>query len=246
MKIVIIVQARMGSTRFPGKILKTINNQPMLIFQYKRLQRSKLSSLVCVATTNEKSDDIINELCLENNIPVFRGSETDVLKRYHDAANYFNADVVVRINSDCPLIDPSEVDKVINEWINSNPRVDYASNILEETFPLGMHTEVFSIQALEKAHAEARLSDEREHVTPYIYRNPSIFNLQSIVNNENLSHYRWTVDYPEDLDFVREVANNLIPKENFGMMEVVELINAKPNLKKINNMYKKRQNILQK
>ena len=246
MKIVIIVQARMGSTRFPGKILKTINNQPMLIFQYKRLQRSKLSSLVCVATTNEKSDDIINELCLENNIPVFRGSETDVLKRYHDAANYFNADVVVRINSDCPLIDPSEVDKVINEWINSNPRVDYASNILEETFPLGMHTEVFSIQALEKAQAEARLSDEREHVTPYIYRNPSIFNLQSIVNNENLSHYRWTVDYPEDLDFVREVANNLIPKENFGMMEVVELINAKPNLKKINNMYKKRQNILQK
>ena len=134
----------------------------------------------------------------------------------------------------------------MNEWINSNPRVDYASNILEETFPLGMHTEVFSIQALEKAHAEARLSDEREHVTPYIYRNPSIFNLQSIVNNENLSHYRWTVDYPEDLDFVREVANNLIPKENFGMMEVVELINAKPNLKKINNMYKKRQNILQK
>jgi len=244
MKIVIIVQARMGSTRLPNKVLKKINGIPMLIFQYLRLKEVKRANLICVATSIEEKDDIIVQLCLNNNIKYFRGSESNVLKRYFDAANNVNADLIVRVNSDCPLIDPFEIDKVIEKWL-VNKKVDYVSNILEETFPLGMHIEVFSKKILDTAYHEAKKDDEKEHVTPYIYRNPDKFKLLSVVSKENLSHHRWTVDYEEDIEFVKSVAERLMPiKKIFQMKDIIELVDNEPNLKKINNMYTKRQNLL--
>ena len=244
MKIAIIIQARMGSTRLPGKVLKEVNNEPMLLFQYKRLQEVKMADLICIATTTNESDNVIVDLCLDNNIPVFRGSENNVLKRYIDTANHFNADLIVRINSDCPLIDSFEVDAVIKKMID-RPNVDYVSNILEESFPVGMHIEVFSKNALEKAFLEAKEPDEKEHVTPYIYRNSHKFNILSVVNTIDLSHHRWTVDYQEDLVFIQKVVSLLSHTMNrFKMMDVVELVENTPDLQIINHMYKKKQNLL--
>ena len=151
----------------------------------------------------------------------------------------------MRINADCPLIDPVEVDRVIEAWFERQPDLDYASNILEETFPMGMHTEVFSRTALNHAESNACNLEEREHVTPYIYRNPNLFQLYSIANLENLSHYRWTVDYQEDLEFVRKVVEALESnKKIFNMMDVVNLLKEHPELMNINSQFKKSQNLL--
>ncbi len=217
----------------------------MLLFQYQRLQASKLATMVCVATTLNDKDNVIEELCLQNNIHVFRGSEEDVLHRYTAAATYYKADVIVRINSDCPLIDPIEIDNIISNWIKSNSKFDYMSNILQETFPMGMHIEVFSRKTLYKANREATLPEDREHVTPYIYKNPLKFNLCSIVNSEDLSYLRWTVDYPEDLKFINKIVDILYFVKKKGTMgEIVELLKNNPNLLSINNMYVKKQSLL--
>ena len=245
MKTVVIVQARMGSSRFPGKILEKIGEHELLVFQYERLIKSEKADLIVVATTDNKLDDCVEELCIKFDIPCFRGSENDVLQRYRDAAEAYNADVIVRINSDCPFIDPVEVDRAITTWFDGQPNIDYVANILEETFPVGMHIEVFSRAALERAASNTSEPDEREHVTPYIYRNPDLFHLHSITNSENLSHFRWTVDYPEDLDFVQKVTDALLlEKSNFGMWDIVRLLRKKPELTDINNQFKKKQNLL--
>ena len=244
-KTVIIVQARMDSSRFPGKILKKVGEHELLIFQHQRLLKSTKADLIVIATTTNTLDDCIEEYCDKNEIPCFRGSEQDVLQRYRDAADFYDANVIVRINSDCPFIDPIEVDHAIMTWFDKQPNIEYASNILEETYPVGMHIEVFSREALERATLEASSPDEREHVTPYIYRNPELFNLHSITCSENLSHFRWTVDYPEDLHFICKVADILISeKSKFGMWEIVDLLRKNPELPKINNQFKKRQNLL--
>jgi spore coat polysaccharide biosynthesis protein SpsF len=244
-KTVIIVQARMGSSRFPGKVLEDVAGRPMLVFQYERLSRSLEADLIVVATTTSPLDDKVESLCDQFGIPCFRGSEQDVLLRYRDAAEAFEADAIVRINADCPFIDPVEVDRIIKAWHNEQPGLDYASNILEETFPMGMHIEIFSRTALNRAESNAFNLEEREHVTPYIYRNPSLFQLYSITNLENLSHFRWTVDYQEDLEFVRKVVEVLAPNnQEFGMMDVVNLLNEYPRLMNINSQYKKSQNLL--
>jgi len=245
LKTVIIVQARMGSSRLPGKILEEVAGQPLLIFQYERLSRSLKADLIVVATTTNPLDDKVESLCNQFGIQCFRGPEQDVLLRYRNAAEAFEADVIVRINADCPLIDPVEVDRVIEAWFERQPDLDYASNILEETFPMGMHTEVFSRTALNHAESNACNLEEREHVTPYIYRNPNLFQLYSIANLENLSHYRWTVDYQEDLEFVRKVVEALESnKKIFNMMDVVNLLKEHPELMNINSQFKKSQNLL--
>lgn len=243
--IVIIVQARMGSTRLPGKIIKEVLGTPLLIHQYRRLSASVLANEIVIATTENTNDIEIENLCNQYSIPSFRGSENDVLKRYYDAAKYFKADVIVRVNSDCPLIDPKVVDYVISSFLSSKDKVDYASNILEETYPLGMHVEVFSKQALENAFLMAKDIDEREHVTPFIYRNPSLFKLLSIRNDRDLSNHRWTIDYEEDLEFFTKVFEKVI-KHNaaIDMNQLVFFLEANKKVMKINSMHKKQQNLL--
>ncbi len=243
--IVIIVQARMGSTRLPGKIIKTVSGIPLLLFQYQRLAHSTLANKIVIATTTNKNDILIENLCKENSILSFRGSENDVLKRYYDAAIYFKADVIVRINSDCPLIDPNVVDHVINSFLSSKDKVDYASNILEETYPLGMHVEVFSQHALKKAFMCAKKPDEREHVTPYIYRNPSLFKLLSITNERNLSNHRWTIDFEEDLEFITKIVEKIIIDNiQLNMNQIANFIESNKKIMEINAMHKKKQSLL--
>jgi len=243
MKIVTIVQARMNSSRLPGKILKKISDKEMLIFQYERLIKSNKSNLLVVATTTSSLDDSVELICNKNNIACFRGSEFDVLLRYFDAASFFQADAIVRVNADCPFIDPVVVDKVIQSWLDGQPNLDYASNILEETFPLGMHVEVFSYKALNYANKHAFKADEREHVTPYIYRNPSIYKILSVTNSSDLSDFRLTVDYAEDMTFANELVSRIKGGE-MSMLEIVNFLESNKDIMKINCDYKKNQNLL--
>lgn len=246
MKIVLIVQARLGSTRLPRKVLSEIEGMPMLSFQHERLKQSRLIDDLVIATTENCLDDEIANLCLKENILFFRGSEKNVLKRFYDAATYFQASHVVRCNADCPLIDPAIVDLTIKEYLDKMPNYDYASTILDQTYPLGMHVEVFSYKTLTEVFQEASKKEDLEHVTPYIYNNTSRFKLLSIKNSQNLSAYRWTVDYEEDLLMIRSTAKLLGLEKalKISMQELIEFFNENKELLELNKNYKKSQKII--
>ncbi len=175
MKIVAIVQARMGSTRLPGKALKDLHGRTMLARVVRRALRSALIDKLVVATTEKKADDVIVSECDSLGISCFRGSEDDVLDRYYQAARAFSADLIVRITSDCPLIDPEIIDRVVQAFLDNCP--DYASNTIESTYPRGLDVEVFAFDALKKAWCEASMDFQHVHVTPYIYLHPDQFRI---------------------------------------------------------------------
>ena len=200
MKTVIIVQARMTSTRLPGKVLLPLGGEPMLTRLVQRLRRVRLADAIVIATTTNASDDAIVALCERLGVAHHRGSEHDVLSRYAEAATQHPADVVVRVTSDCPLIDPALIDRLIEDFAQGD--CDYVSNMLPPTWPYGMAVEVFSVQALQEAHAQASQESEREHVTPFIYRTAQRYRLRNVACSQNLSHHRWTVDTPEDYELV--------------------------------------------
>lgn len=245
MKIGIIIQARMGSTRFPGKVLKKIEDKSLLELQYRRLKNSRKANRIIIATSISSLDDPIEELCKEINIPCYRGSEENVLERYYQASIHYNLDVVIRSNGDCPFIDSREIDKLIDIWESNHSKYDYVTNILEETFPLGMHIEIFSIAALKKALQGSTSKEEYEHVTPYIYKNPNKFRVLNIKNKDNLSSYRWTIDYPEDFKFVKEIYKRFgVHNSSFSMYDIIKLMKSEPNLALINDKFKKKQSLL--
>ncbi|NYT09584.1 MAG: NTP transferase domain-containing protein [Methanosarcinales archaeon] len=233
MHIIAIVQARMGSTRLPGKVMKDIGGITMLARVVSRLARSELIDQILVATTTKRSDDPIAAECDRLKVPVFRGDEEDVLDRYYQAALAHGADTVVRITSDCPLIEPEVVGKVIRAFLEGNP--DYASNSLERTYPRGLDAEVVSMVALTKAWQEATEPYQRVHVTPYIYQNPDRFKLLTIKSNVDYSHYRWTVDTQEDLDFVRAVYTSFGNEDSFTWKDLIFLLAKEPELAEINS-----------
>ena len=191
----------MGSMRLPGKVLKDLEGETVLARVVNRLRRSQLINEVLVATTDRPADDVIVKECRSLSVLVSRGDENDVLDRYFRAAQLAKAEVVVRITSDCPLIDPEITDKTIAAFLEHAP--DYASNALVRTYPRGLDTEVVSVSALGRAWQGARKRYEREHVTPYIYEHPAEFKLLSVTGDADYSGHRWTVDTPEDLEFVR-------------------------------------------
>ncbi len=231
--IAAIVQARMGSTRLRGKVLKDIVGNPLLWHIWNRLCRAKTLDNIIVATTDKLQDDPIVSLCKKAGVHFFRGSEDDVLDRYYTTARYFDADIIVRITADCPLIDPEVVDKVVGVFLKGGR--DYCSNIKKRTYPDGLDTEVFSFRALEKAWREAKLMSEREHVTPYIHKHSELFRLGDVTQDRDLSHLRWVVDEPRDLEFVRKVYEHLYrPGEIFLMEDVVRLLEKNPELVEIN------------
>lgn len=233
-RVVAIVQARMGSTRLPGKVLMDIAGMSMLARCIGRLSRARQLSEVIVATTVERSDDPIVEQCTANRWRFFRGSQYDVLDRYYQAAHSFGADIVVRVTSDCPLIDPAIVDEVIREYYRWEGEVDYLSNTVpRRTYPRGMDTEVFNFDALKLAWREDTNPALREHVTQYILRHPEVFRIKGIMSSVDYSSMRWTVDTQEDLNFVRKVFLNF-KDSDFGWMEIVELLHAHPELQEIN------------
>jgi spore coat polysaccharide biosynthesis protein SpsF len=212
MKILAITQARYGSTRLPGKILKEIKGQSLLELHIHRIRQSKLISKLKVATTNEPDAYKIEDICKKLNVAVFKGSLEDVLERFYFTAKPENPDWIVRFTSDCPLIDPSVIDNIIEFTLDNN--CDYASNTLNPTYPDGIDLEVFKFSALEKAFNEATLKSDREHVTPYIWRNSSfkggsIFKSMSYENKVDFSSARLTVDKIEDFMVIESLVNAL-------------------------------------
>jgi spore coat polysaccharide biosynthesis protein SpsF len=232
MRVVAIIQARISSTRLPGKVLKDIGGQSMLAQVVRRTQQATLVDQVVVATTGNSADDAIVAECVRLNVPAFRGDEEDVLDRTYQAAAAHKAEAVVRITSDCPLIEPEVVDRVVNAFLKIRP--DYASICLERTYPRGLDVEVMTCAALECAWREAQEPYQRVHVTPYIYQHPHKFGLLSVTNDTNYAKYRWTVDTQEDLDFVREVYDRLDSCDGINWTQVLNLLARAPELLQMN------------
>jgi spore coat polysaccharide biosynthesis protein SpsF len=235
MKVVIINQARMTSTRLPAKVLKQVLSKPLLEYQIERLQRVKLAAQIVIATTTNDTDQPIIDLCDRLSVTSYRGSEDDVLARYHRAAIAHQADAVVRVTSDCPIIDPQVIDQVIRFYIDAYPKYDYVSNCLERTYPRGMDTEVFAFKALDEAFYQAKAQSDREHVTPFINRQTPRYNLGEVIYYENHSNHRWTVDTPEDFELIRRIIETLYPlKPDFLLRDCLELLSQNPAWMTIN------------
>jgi len=244
MKTVIIIQARMSSTRLPGKVLKLVMGRPLLEYQLERLRNVANADEIVVATTINPLDDAIVDVCQRLEVSCYRGSENDVLQRYIGAALQTRAKCVVRINSDCPLIDPTIVEHLINVFHHDSENLDYVSNILEPGYPIGFHTEVFSLKAITRANQLSNSSEEREHVTPYIYRNPNNFSLKSVTIRPDLSQFRLTIDYPEDFKLVEKIIEALYPQNpGFKMQDIIDFLVANPKLRFLNNSFTKQQTI---
>ena len=237
--IKIIIQARLGSTRLPNKVLKKVLGRPLLKHMIERLQFSNYAQDIIIATTTNTTDDPIVTLMKKLNIPFYRGDENDVLDRYYQAAKKYNAEVVVRLTSDCPLIDPKITDGIIKYYLDNKEKFDFVSNMHPPTFPDGLDTEVFSFKVLEKSWKEAKKPYEREHVTPYMWDNSSIFKIGNVENDKEL-HYkqRWTLDYEEDYYFIKAIYENLYQEgEIFYMDDILQLLSDKPEIKKINEKH---------
>lgn len=235
MKIIGIVQARLGSSRLPGKVLLDIEGRPLIQHVVERCAASKHIEQIVVATTEEADDDrLARYLDEELKVPVFRGSTDDVLSRFIGAARQAGADMIVRITADDPLKDAAVIDEAI-EALLADPSLDYCSNTLNPTFPEGLDIEVFRFAALERANREARLASEREHVTPYIWKNPDLFRVKNFEYLENISDWRLTVDKPDDLELMRAIFAALGKGSNlFSYRDVIALLKEKPELRDIN------------
>jgi spore coat polysaccharide biosynthesis protein SpsF (cytidylyltransferase family) len=237
-KVLGVIQARTSSTRLPNKVMMPILGRPLLALQIERLRRCKALTNIVVATTADRSDNEVVDLCAAENIKVFRGSMLDVLNRFIQAARPYTPDVVVRLTGDCPLTDPDLIDQVIDEFFKQD--LDYLGNCNPATFPDGLDVEVFRFAALDTADREAVLPSHREHVTPYIRYQPNRFkvgNYSALVDRSNL---RWTVDEPEDFEFVRAVYERLYPRNSsFSTEDILNLLKKEPDLQEINRRFQR-------
>lgn len=226
----IIIQTRMGSTRLPGKIMLELAGKPVLWHVVERCKQANVDNVV-VATTNKKEDDKIVQFCKENNYNYFRGSEEDVLDRYYQCAKEFGLDNIIRVTSDCPLIDY----KVLNELVQLFKECDYCSNTINRTYPRGYDCAIFTFEALEYMWNNAENKAEREHVTKFILDNKDKFNIFELKNNEDYSAYRLTLDENDDYKLIKEIFSRLFEKDIFfGLDKVVSLMKKEPELAKIN------------
>jgi spore coat polysaccharide biosynthesis protein SpsF len=232
----IIVQARMASTRLPGKIMKQVLDKALLEYQIERLRRVKQADKLVIATTDQGREQPIVALCKRLGTDCFQGSENDVVSRYYGAATKYGADIVVRITSDCPLIDPAVVDGVIEHFQRHHSEVDYVSNSFPElTYPRGMDTEVFSYRALKEAYQEAVDQPEREHVTIFIKRRPERYRIANLPYRQDVSRHRWTVDTPEDLELITRILTAIYPNNpRFTLEDCLDLLERHPEWKRIN------------
>jgi len=234
-KVVLIIQARTGSTRLPGKVMSDISGKPMLWHLIDRVKKCRNVDLVALATTTRREDQILKELAEKSGAKTYCGSEEDVLDRYYQAAKLNGADVVVRITADCPLIDPHLIDRMVRYFEDNRDKLDYVGMGSPNHYPDGLDTEVFSFKALERAWKEAKLKSEREHVTPYIWKNEKLFRIGAVALDKDLSQHRWTVDEDRDLRFVREIYKHLYKEGRlFATEEILDLLSKKPELLEIN------------
>ena len=233
--VVCIIQARMGSKRLPGKVLMEFCGKPLLGHIIERVRKSKFVDKIVVATTDKSKDDKIEKLAENMRIDIFRGDDDDVLDRFYKGAKKFGTDTIVRVTGDCPLVDSLIVDQTIEYFAKNN--FDYVSNAYPvPTYPDGLDVEVFSFKALEAAWRKASLPSEREHVTTYIWKNKNKdFKLGSVKSDTDLSKKRWTVDKPEDAEFVRKIYEALYSKKPFfNTKDILKLLKEKPELERIN------------
>jgi spore coat polysaccharide biosynthesis protein SpsF len=239
-KIVAIIQARMGSSRLPGKVLMEICGEPMLSWVIKRAGKATLINQIVVATTTETIDDAIERYCQQNHIICFRGSSADVLDRYYQAAKLYQANVIVRLTADCPLIDPTLIDNTVTAFLGSS--VDFAANRLpppfKRTYPIGLDVEVVSMVALERAWKESTVIYEREHVLPYLYEIKDRFKVLTINNDVDYGAYRWTVDTQQDLVFIQSLVEKFGCRMDFSWKDVIKLLENTPELIQINAQVK--------
>ena len=250
-RILAIVQGRMSSSRLPGKILAEIASQPMLRRVFIRTSRATTVTETVFATTTDSSDDPVAEYCDFSGIPFTRGNLFDVLDRYYQAASQAKADVVVRVTADCPIIDPDLIDNVVNTLLEG--KYDFAANRLpppfHRTYPIGLDVEVCTFAALATAWREASESFHREHVMPYLYEgvelskvnrqldygiSPRGYRIALLNHTTDFGDYRWTVDTPEDLEFVRQIYNRFDGRDDFTWQEVLDLLHNEPKLMEIN------------
>jgi spore coat polysaccharide biosynthesis protein SpsF len=236
MRIVGIIQARMGSTRLQGKTMMRILGKPILWHVVMRNSKSRYMNKVVVATTKNPEDDVISEFCKELEIAVFRGSEEDVLDRYYKCAKEFAADVVVRMTADDPLNDSAVIDRIIKTFMDQSPSIDYASNDVNFTYPVGVGAQVFSFGVLERLWKEVDDDLEREHVVLHILNNKQNFSIQGVENEEDYSNYRWTLDYLEDFKFIENIYEHF-KDESFTMKDVIGYLESNPEVVKINEIH---------
>lgn len=234
MRIVTIIQARMGSTRLPGKVLRVLGGSTILAHVARRTQGVPGIDETVIATTESPLDDAIVEEALRLRVSVFRGSEEDVLSRYCRAAERARADVIVRVTSDCPLLDPEVLAAMVARFLElqrSDAPVDYLSNTLERTYPRGLDIEIFTFAALARADREARSAAEREHVTPYLYRHPEAFRIAQFRGDKDLSAYRWTLDTEEDWKLLEGIFSRVDrPDGRIRTSDVLDILARDPGL----------------
>ncbi len=234
MRIGVIIQSRTDSTRFPKKVLKLIDNKSVLWHVINQCKDTKLE--IIVATTKRKIDDPIIEIAKKSKVKFFRGSNNDVLDRYYQAAKKFKLNGIIRITSDCPIVDPKETNKVIK--ILKLDNIDYVT-LDEKTYPDGLDTEGFTFKTLEIAWKNANLKSEREHVTTYMKNQNNNFQKEIISYNKDLSHLRWTVDYNDDLEFFKLIFKKLKNKKIIHLNDMLKILNKYPELAKINSSHKR-------
>jgi spore coat polysaccharide biosynthesis protein SpsF (cytidylyltransferase family) len=235
--ILAIIQARMGSSRLPGKTLMKIHGKTILEHIIARASLSKHIDKFAIAITDNHYDDVL-EAFIKKNLPkcdVFRGSENNVLERFYLCAVKYKPDYVVRITADDPLKDAEVIDKAIDILLK-DPNLDYCSNTIEPTYPEGLDIEVFKFSALEKAYKEAKLDSEKEHVTPYIWKNPGKFKIKNFEYKENLSKWRWTLDKKEDFLFIQKIFDEFYKEDPlFSYKKVIEYLKKDPEVLLINS-----------
>ncbi len=239
--VVTVIQARTSSTRLPGKVLLPLFGDTLLARMIERVSLAKRIGKIVIATTTSEEDAQIVEWCQQNQIEVYQGSKSDLLDRHYQVAIKHKADVVVKIPSDCPLIDPGVIDNVIGFYLLNQNKFDYVSNLHPATFPDGNDVEVMSFAALEIAWENATATMELEHTTPYLWENPSQFRIGNVTWETGLDYsmsHRWTIDYPEDYEFIKQVYERLYPiNPKFSLSDILQLLENEPTLKKINEKW---------
>lgn len=235
-RVVAIIQARMGSSRLPGKVLLPLAGKPMLQWVIERVRRAKLVDEVMVATTDQPEDAVIQKFCQDFQVACYRGSQFDVLDRYYQAAKQAVAEIVVRVTADCPVIDPEEIDILLQEFLSRG--VDFAANRLpppwHRTFPIGLDTEVVRMDGLETAWRDATEKHDREHVMPYFYEEQGRFDIYYHNTSPDYGEYRWTVDTPEDLTALEAIFGYIPELEDFGWKDVLAVVHEHPELRSLN------------
>ena len=234
MNTTVIIQARMGATRLPGKVLKRLGDKTVLAQVISRVAACPQVNQIIVATTDSPQDDAIVQAVTASQIPYFRGSEQDVLARYYFAAKTWGAtEIIVRVTADCPLFDPQLLTQMLDKFDPTT--TDYLSNTMVRSYPQGLDAEIFTFATLERTFQQATESYQREHVTPYIYQHPELFTLTDFIGQPDLSQHRWTLDTPEDFDLITKIYDALYPNAPlFTTAQILDLLTHQPELIAIN------------